>query len=255
MFIKVRTAAKGCLGAIGLLLLAGGTLLPAQAQSIEPAQMEIQAAEQLPADGLVNDTVNNEDAAAWTPAPENLSAEALLPAETSTPAAVAQTPAPEADTLVYPVEDKTELAQARRRTRNTVGGSDFLGIGADFGYASDVSFALISKLSLNDQVAVRPSVLIGDDFSILLPVTYEFTQYSTNVGGFRLLPYVGAGASYSDTSDDGDNSDFNVLLVAGADAPISRRFTLNAQANLGVLNDTDFGVTVGVGYNFGRLIR
>ena len=44
-------------------------------------------------------------------------------------------------------------------------------------------------------------------------------------------------------------------MVAGADVPLGQRFTLNAQANLGVLNDTDFGVTIGVGYNFGRLFR
>ena len=55
--------------------------------------------------------------------------------------------------------------------------------------------------------------------------------------------------------DNSDNENFNLLLSAGADVPLSDQFTLNAQANVGVLNDTEFGVTVGVGYNFGRLIR
>lgn len=146
-----------------------------------------------------------------------------------------------------------DVAQARRRTRREVrGGSDFIGIGADFGYADDVSFAVISKLSVNDSIAVRPSVLIGDDFSVLVPVTYEFSQFSTQVDDFQIRPYAGLGAAYSDSDDD---SDFNLLLAAGADIPVSQRFTLNAQANLGVLGDTDFGVTVGVGYNFGRIFR
>lgn len=151
-------------------------------------------------------------------------------------------------------EADVEVAQARRRTRNAPGRrtNDFIGIGADFGYADDVSFAVISKLSINESIAVRPSVLVGDDFSVLVPVTYEFSQFSTELSDFQVRPYAGVGAAYS---DDDEDEDFNLLLAAGADIPISQRFTLNAQANLGVLNDTDFGVTVGVGYNFGRIFR
>ena len=87
---------------------------------------------------------------------------------------------------------------------------------------------------------------------MLVPVTYEFSQFSTELSDFQVRPYAGVGAAYS---DDDEDEDFNLLLAAGADIPISQRFTLNAQANLGVLNDTDFGVTVGVGYNFGRIFR
>ncbi|MEM6449000.1 MAG: hypothetical protein AAF703_01665 [Cyanobacteria bacterium P01_D01_bin.105] len=145
-----------------------------------------------------------------------------------------------------------EVAQARRRTRNASRSKDFIGVGADFGYADDVSFAVISKLSINESVAVRPSVLIGDDFSVLVPVTYEFSQLSAEVNDFQVRPYAGVGAAYS---DDDEGEDFNLLLTAGVDVPISQRFTLNAQANLGVLNDTDFGVTVGIGYNFDSIFR
>ena len=152
------------------------------------------------------------------------------------------------------IEEPVELAQARRRTRNAVGrrGNDFIGVGADFGYADDVSFAVISKLSFNEKFAIRPSVLIGDDSSVLVPVTYEFNQFATEFNDFQVRPYAGVGASYSDSDDD---EDLNLLLSAGADIPLSQRFTINAQANLGVFNDTDFGVTVGVGYNFGRVFR
>jgi hypothetical protein len=111
---------------------------------------------------------------------------------------------------------------------------------------------VISKLSLSEQVSLRPSVLIGDDLSVLVPVTFDLNTYSTDVSGFRIIPYAGVGASYQDSSDD---ENFNLLLSAGADVPLSQQFTLNAQANVGVLNGTDFGVTVGVGYNFGDLFR
>ncbi|MEL6603711.1 MAG: hypothetical protein AAFP20_10860 [Cyanobacteria bacterium J06614_10] len=156
--------------------------------------------------------------------------------------------------LTFPSTDdeSVELAQRRRRTRGRAGSSNFVGIGADFGFADDVSFAVISRIGITRQLAVRPSVLIGDDFAVLVPVTYEFDGLSADAsGGFRIVPYAGVGASFSDGDDD---SDINLLLSAGADVPISSRFTLNAQANLGVFDDSDFGVTVGVGYNLGNIL-
>ncbi|MEL6938814.1 MAG: outer membrane beta-barrel protein [Cyanobacteria bacterium J06598_1] len=157
------------------------------------------------------------------------------------------------------VEAPIEIAQSRRRTRAAAGSPNFIGIGADFGYADDVSFAAISKFSFTNQWSIRPSVLVGDEFSILVPVTYDFSQVGSDLGGYQIRPYVGAGASYvsnDDDDDDNDNDDsdseLNLLLSAGVDVPISRRFTLNGQVNWGVLNDSQFGATVGVGYNFGN---
>ncbi|MEO1390697.1 MAG: hypothetical protein AAFV85_25475 [Cyanobacteria bacterium J06634_6] len=164
-------------------------------------------------------------------------------------------PVTEASELAYPaLEEPTELAQRRprRRTTGARGGSNYIGIGADFGYADDFSFATISKFELTDKLAIRPSLLFGDDFSVLVPVTYDFTAFNSNVGGFPLSPYAGVGASY--TSGDGDD-DINLLLSAGLDIPLSQQFTANAQVNWGVLNDSEFGVTVGVGYNLGNFFR
>ena len=178
--------------------------------------------------------------------PKNLSADSLALDEGAEPVQ----PTADAVELTYPTDEAVEIAQERRRTRNAVrGSSDFIGIGADFGTADDISFAIISKLSLSDQIAVRPSVLIGNDFAVLVPVTYEFSRFTTNVQSFRILPYAGIGASYVDS----DNSDFGLLLSAGVDVPVSRQFTANAQANYsGLFSDSDnFGVTIGVGYNFG----
>jgi len=218
MFVK-----KGLLGGLGLSLLLLGVQPAAKAQSVEDVTFDA------------------------TPIGEGAATE-LAGLETAQATPFRQEAAAGA------IEEPTELAQARRRTRNAAGrrGSDFVGVGADFGFADDVSFAVISKLSFSENIAIRPSVLIGDDFSILVPVTYEFNQLSTNVDNFQVRPYAGVGASYT---DDDDDDDLNLLLSAGADIPISQRFTFNAQANLGVFNDTDFGVTVGVGYNFGQIFR
>jgi hypothetical protein len=247
-------------GTLGLALMALGMQLPANAQIIEaptaatqPVEMQSTEAQTeaqtiLPIAPVEVAPVEAIAPTSWTQ-PESLSAAALQPES----AAAEQPATPEADQLTYPAaEDSQELAQARRRTRNTVNSPSFIGIGGDFGYAGDASFAVISKFSVSDKVSLRPSVLIGDDLSVLVPVTYDFSSYSTDVAGFRFLPYAGVGASYQDSSD---NENFNLLLAAGADVPLSRQFTLNAQANVGVLNGTDFGVTVGVGYNFGNAFR
>ncbi len=264
---------KKLLGALSLALMAAGMHLPANAETLESQTLSVEDTsglqlESLPTQGLLEADASSPDLAITEVSEptylqleslqtENLQAENLqteslqaesLPSENLETAAL---DASELEAVELDVDESSEIAQARRRTRNRVArsGSDFVGIGADFGYVDSVSFAVISKLSLSEQIALRPSVLVGDDLAVLVPVTYEFTRFSTDVSGFQIRPYAGVGASY-----DGDGEDFNLLLAAGADAPLSQRFTLNAQANLGVFNDTDFGVTVGVGYNFGSLL-
>lgn len=201
--------AKGLLGAASLSLLAVSIHVPAQAQTVADVEVSVQAE-------TLGEVVSTD-----------------------------------AEQLAFPVaqEESVELAQARRRTRGTNGGPNFLGIGADFGTADDVTFAVISKFSLNNQVALRPSVLIGDDLAVLVPVTYEFNQFATDVQGFQVRPYAGVGASYSDADDD---SNLGMLISAGLDVPVSRRFTFNAQANYAGIfsNEENFGATVGIGYNF-----
>lgn len=272
------SAKKVFLGSIGLLLLAvGAQQMPAGAQTTlenstpiaesNPAEEQpISAVREPESDELSADqsVAAESDQSSYERAeavvgqaepnalmqPENLSAESLTLAEETMPAESVQPTAAAAE-LAYPAgEEPAKIAQARRRTGGNVSrSSDFIGIGADFGTAGDISFAAISKLSLSDQIAVRPSILVGDDFAVLVPVTYGFSRFSTNVQSFQILPYAGLGASYVD----GDSSsDLGLLVSAGVDVPVSRQFTANAQANYaGIFSDNDnFGVTIGVGYNF-----
>lgn len=281
---------KGLFGTVGLSLLAIGLQLPAAAQTTvvaEPAEAimihETELADEAltPTSNAIADLTVDEpqvqlaDLTASLVAPQVLdqadilveipeleavpAADLLLPTEDlialESTAVEPMQPVTEAAELAYPaVEAPEELAQIRRRTRGgAASGANFIGIGADFGFADDVSFAAISKFSFSEKWAVRPTVLLGDDFSVLVPVTYDFSRFGSAVGGFPILPYAGAGASFSD-SDDSD-SDINLLLSAGIDVPVSDRFTVNAQVNWGVLNDSQFGATVGVGYNLGNIFQ
>jgi outer membrane protein W len=233
MFVR-----KGIFGALSMLLVVAAAQLPARAQ-IE-AQTEAQTTAQ--------------DLAEGTDATENIQlVEATQPETVAVESAAApMVPVEGAAALTYPnSEEPLELAQSRRRRTQGVANSSFIGIGGDIGYADDISFAVISKIAFANRLAVRPSVLFGDDVAVLVPVTYDFRQYAPEAGGFRIIPYGGVGAAYS--SGDGDDSDINLLLSAGVDVPVTRQITVNAQANLGLFNDTDFGVTVGAAYNIGNL--
>lgn len=173
----------------------------------------------------------------------------------------AQTSQQENESNYLVAEEVGELSQNRRRRNSANGevgrGSDFVGIGANVGYVNDVSGVVISKITIQDRLSLRPSLSIGEDFAVLVPLTYEFRETATEFEGFQVRPYAGVGASWANENNNrgDDTSDLHLLLSAGVDMPLSQRFTLNAQANLGVFNDTEFGATVGVGYNVGKLFR
>lgn len=258
---------KGLLGAVGLAVLAMGIQRPVRAQTVVPnetASVVESASASKPVDSrltlsdlAVDDNSADLNATEIEPAAltgsESLTAEDLVSAdEMAATQAQPSATETEASTLASPsTEESAQLAQARRRTtRGVAGSSNYIGIGADFGTTDDISFAVISKYALSDQIAVRPSVLIGDGFAVLVPVTYQFNRFSTDIQGFQISPYAGVGASYVDGDDD---SNLGLLLSGGVDVPLSQRFTANAQANFtGIFSDeSNFGVTVGVGYNFG----
>ena len=241
---------KGLLSAVGLALLALGIQLPIQAQTLSDAPTpEKSAAYSVPLDEVVptDFTAEQFSETAYEVSVDEVSTEEVTAAdEVSTEEATA------AD-LTYPTAEETELAQSRRRSRRTARSAPaFIGIGGDIGTIDDLSFAVISKVSLSQQVAIRPSVIFSDDLAVLVPVTYEFSRFNTEAGQFQVRPYAGVGASYL---DEDDSSEIGLLLAGGIDVPISQRFTLNAQANYaGIFSDNEnFGATVGVGYNFSGL--
>jgi len=96
--------------------------------------------------------------------------------------------------------------------------------------------------------SVRPSALIGDSVTILLPVTYDlsFGEGPTGELGFTAAPFVGAGAAIS-TSDD---ASVDLLLTGGVDVPLTPQLTGTASVNASVTGNAGVGVLLGIGYNF-----
>ena len=138
--------------------------------------------------------------------------------------------------------------------RITRGGSSYVGIAGNFGIGGggtslgNTNFTVISKIGLTNAFSVRPAVVIGDDATFLIPLTYDFNISSADAFSESLpfSPYLGAGIAVSTRSDD----NVAALLSAGVDVPISSQFTATAGLNVGFFKNTDIGLLVGVGYNF-----
>lgn len=138
----------------------------------------------------------------------------------------------------------------------TFGGNSYIGIAGNIGLdgnsaLGNTSFMVISKVGLTTRIAVRPSVAIESDPVFLIPVTYDFRLRPVDAFTQRLpiAPYVGGGIAFST----GDNSEVGPMLTAGADLPITSRFTATAAVNAAFLDETDIGILVGIGYNFSAL--
>ncbi len=158
-------------------------------------------------------------------------------------------------------EEEDNLAQIERRRRRRPTRQEFspnyFGIGLNVGFdgdkaLGDTNFAVNSRIKLGSDFSFRPSAVIGENASFLVPVTYDFTAApEVGVNSLNLIPYVGGGAFFS-TGDDSED-DIGGLVTAGLDVPISRQLTANAGLNVGFLDgNTEWGLLLGVGYNIPR---
>ncbi|MEH2060074.1 MAG: hypothetical protein V7K97_28870 [Nostoc sp.] len=188
---------------------------------------------------------------------ENASATA-----TPVPGTVATSSATLTSEFVQPTSQTTSEPSATKVAqsdidlgRTTRGGSSYIGVAGNIGLSGagdaslgDGNFAVISKIGLTNAISVRPSAVFGDDTTILVPITYDFTFKSADA--FReplaIAPYIGVGAAYKT----GDNSKLAFLASAGVDVPLTPQFTATAAINAGFFDQTDVGLLLGVGYNF-----
>ncbi|MBU7586482.1 MAG: hypothetical protein KAF91_27070 [Nostoc sp. TH1S01] len=137
--------------------------------------------------------------------------------------------------------------------RPTRGGRSYIGVGANIGLSGgetslgDGNFAVLSKVGFTNAFSIRPSAIFGDNTTILIPVTYDFSlQQDEFTEPLPIAPYVGVGAAINT----GDNSQVAFLVSGGIDVPLNAQFTATASVNAGFFDQTDVGLLVGVGYNF-----
>lgn len=170
-----------------------------------------------------------------------------VPPGTNTPD---ETPPPRTFTPSTPTPGTRTITPGRA----TSSGSSYFGVGGNIGLGDgdtaigEGSFAILSKIGLTRNFSVRPSALIGDSVTILLPVTYDFSfgEGPTGELGFTAAPYLGIGAALST----GDDFSADLLLTGGIDVPLGTQFTATASVNASVTGKAAVGLLLGVGYNF-----
>lgn len=182
-----------------------------------------------------------------------------VPGSTATSATSLTTKTPSVAQTNQPVAQSNEPEVAQLPVdpgRATRGGSSYVGVGGNIGLSGDTAlgdgnFTIISKIGLTRNIAVRPSVVLGNDATFLIPLTYDFSirQAEALEEVLPIAPYVGAGVSIAT----GDNDNIGLLLTGGIDVPLNSQFTANAAVNVGIADETDVGLAIGVGYNFAGL--
>ncbi len=122
----------------------------------------------------------------------------------------------------------------------------YVGIGG-----GDDGFVINGKITLDDNLSIRPSVATdfnfddSEDVSYLLPLTYDFNAVDADA---NLYPFVGAGIG----GDLGDDSTVEFALTGGLDYRFSDHWVANGSVNYLPFADADeVDFMVGVGYVFG----
>ncbi|MCV3213652.1 hypothetical protein OGM63_08950 [Plectonema radiosum NIES-515] len=181
-----------------------------------------------------------------------------VPGTTSTSSAALSAQYPQAQFQASPPKADPQVAQADINPgRPTRGGKSYVGVAANIGIGGgdsalgDGNFMVISKVGLSNAISVRPAAVIGDNTTFLIPVTYDlsFQQASDPFSEpLPIAPYVGAGAAIKT----GNDTQAAFLVTGGIDVPLNAQFTANAAVNAAFFDQTDIGLSLGVGYNFGR---
>ncbi|HIK43848.1 MAG TPA: hypothetical protein IGR64_03065 [Leptolyngbyaceae cyanobacterium M65_K2018_010] len=127
---------------------------------------------------------------------------------------------------------------------------NYVGAGVGLGNLgpSDVGLAINSKITVGDNVSVRPGLITDFNFNtgetlFLLPVTYDFNAVTDNG---RLLPFVGAGVS---VSTEGAGA-VGPLVSGGIDYRINDRLVANGTVQWSIFGNSQVNGSIGLGYVF-----
>ena len=170
------------------------------------------------------------------------------------PGGVAQTPtAPTTPTTPTPTPtDNAAAAAAAYGIGNYIGAGVNIGVLGNDTALGNTNFTVFSKFRLlkSFPVSFRPAVVIGDNTTFLIPVTFDIPLQATNIpilSRLPIYPYIGGGIIIPTGSND-----VGPLITAGFDYRLNSRFTATAGVNVGFSSgDAQLGVLLGIGYNFG----
>lgn len=228
---------------VALMLVAGGPSAVAE----PPAEgADVNAAE-VPEMGAAPETIPSDYSSTI---PVIMESEAA--GETAVPTDSAALSDSDASQLTGTSSSSTAQLPQLNPGRNTRASSSYLGGGFNVGIAGDTALgdstiAVISKIGLTRNFSLRPAAVIDldENITVLAPVTLDLPSRSVGRAaalGIQFAPYLGGGLAAS------TNGHLGPLVTGGIDIPLSSRITANAALNLGLVDEANIGLTLGVGY-------
>lgn len=144
-------------------------------------------------------------------------------------------------------------------TGKSLGVGNYIGIGGHIGFTDDGTnigrgaFMINGKYDLSPTLSVRPSILINDDVTFVIPATYNFIFQDELFEPPTYSAFAGAGLAFST----GDEDNVGLIVTGGVDWPFGPNFVANAALTGGIFVDgaTDLGISFGIGYSFSNFDR
>ena len=158
-------------------------------------------------------------------------------------------PDPEPDPELDPEPDPEPEAKKPRPRRNYAGLGGNVGLRGDQTALGDGGIVFVSKVGFSDRLSLHNQTVFGKQTAGITALTVDFPIRR----GDRVVvaPFIGGGAATR--LDNGLHID--PALVGGADIPLSKDFMGTVRVNTSFKDETEVGLTLGIGYNFRSFFR
>lgn len=145
-------------------------------------------------------------------------------------------------------EEDKDKNKDKEPTRSYTGIGGAIGISGGETPLGDGGFALVGKTAFSNNLSLHSSSVLNDDGVSLFALTYGIPIKNKSSEKELLFPFVGGGVAIEDLFG---GFDVDALITAGVDVPISERIVGTARLGVSFPEDeTDVGLTLGVGYRF-----
>jgi succinyl-CoA synthetase beta subunit len=151
--------------------------------------------------------------------------------------------------VITPSDTTSNKEDKPRHLRNYIGITGNIGVTGSGEGLSQGGITIIRKNDLNDSLSIRGINVFGgekNDSTFALTVNFPV---KTSSGEVKLVPFIGGGMLLRSKSLFEDVT-VRGLVTAGIDIPLSRKFTATSVLNVGLFQQTEVGVQLGVAYNF-----
>jgi hypothetical protein len=132
----------------------------------------------------------------------------------------------------------------------------YIGIGGNIGFSGgkdglgEGGIALVSNWVLNDFLSLRGVTIFSDSLVSTTALTIDFPIGKPSAEAIQFIPFIGGGILLTNKDYDFGDTTIDGLVTAGMDMRLSSHWMTTINVNVGLRDETDVGVVLGVGYSF-----